>query len=535
MDSAVRLRETCALAALAALIATALLYLGPPGTDYAEHAYQVGFYAAHGFSLWNNLWYSGRYSFVTYSVLYYPPASLVGIRALAVICAAVAVLAFSLVTERRWGAEARWSNLSMAVVMPCFVLTGAFPFLLGATLSLLALAALEARRWPLFALLCGLSAAASPLAFLLLAVVIGGFAIADRWHGLPLVRGLSILGATGAVLFAVTRLFGSGSWDPFPAPALVPALACSLGLAALTWRVEAARPLRFAALLNAAACLAAFMVSSDVGEGATRLRYVAVPVVLLALRLRRWQPRRPALLAVALAAYWNAAPLVRSFAVGVADPTVNAAYWRPATRFLHDNLKPSYRVEVVDTTHHWGAAYLPAAGIPLVRGWFRQDDFPQNEPLYDPLTPASYERWLHRLGVAYVVLTDAAPDYSAQHEASLLRSGGSGLPLAYRSAHLRVYRVPSPQAIISGPGRPRLTALDRAGMTARITAAGSYRIAIRYSPYWSSAGGCLSSGSDGMLRLQARRPGTFRIAFRVDVPAMLDVFVDRGATTCAAR
>jgi hypothetical protein len=527
-----RAREAGALAALAAVVAAALLYLGPPGTDFAEHAYQEGFYAAHGFSLWNNLWYSGRYSFVTYSVLYYPLASIAGIRALAAICVVIAVLAFGRVTDRRWGSAARWSNRSMAIVMPGFVLTGAFPFLLGAALALVAVAALDSRRWWAFGVLSALAAAASPLAFVLLGVVVAGFAIADRRHGAPLVRVLAVLGIIAAALFVVTRLFASGSRDPFPPAAFVPAIACSLGLAALTWRAEPARPLRFAALLNAVACLAAFVVSSDLGEGVTRLRYVALPVVLLALALRQWRPRRLALLAVLAAAWWNGAPLVRSFAVGVDDPTVNASYWSPATEYLRSHLAPSYRVEVVDTTHHWAAAYLPAAGIPLVRGWFRQDDFPQNEPLYDDLAPGSYLRWLRELGVGYVVLSDATPDYSAVREAALLRSGRSGLQLVYRTAHLRIFRVPSPQPIVSGPGRPRLTALDREGMTVQVAAAGEYRIAVRYSPYWRSSSGCLSDGGDGMLRLQARGPGVVRIGFRVSMPALLDVIGARTTTAC---
>jgi hypothetical protein len=292
--------------------------------------------------------------------------------------------------------------------------------------------------------------------------------------------------------------------------------------------------LRFAALFNAAACLGAYVVASDVGEGITRLRYVALPVVLLALTLRRWRPRQLALLAVLAAAYWNAAPLVRSFAVGVSDPTVDASYWAPAAAWLRAHLRPSYRVEAVDTVRHWDAAYLPAAGIPLVRGWFRQDDFPQNEPLYGDLTPASYLHWLRDLGVAYVVLTDAAPDYSAAQEAALLRGGRSGLPMAYRDAHLEIFRVPAAQPIVSGPERPRLTALGRDGMTVRVGAAGDYRIAVRYSPYWSAGSGCLREGGDGMLRFRAPAAGSYRIGFHVSVPALLDAIDPpggRGACT----
>ena len=69
---------------LAALVASLLAAFGPPGSDLAAHVYQSGLFRDHGFQLWNNFWYEGRYSFVTYSLLYYPAASLLGIQLLAV-------------------------------------------------------------------------------------------------------------------------------------------------------------------------------------------------------------------------------------------------------------------------------------------------------------------------------------------------------------------------------------------------------------------------------------------------------------------
>ena len=45
------------------------------------------------------------------------------------------------------------------------------------------------------------------------------------------------------------------------------------------------------------------------------------------------------------------------------------------------------------------ARYLPAAGIPIARGWFRQDDFPRNGVLYSNLDRDGYLTWLHALGV----------------------------------------------------------------------------------------------------------------------------------------
>ena len=117
-------------------------------------------------------------------------------------------------------------------------------------------------------------------------------------------------------------------------------------------------------------------------------------------------------------------------------------YWAPAAKYLHKHLTPSYRVEAVDTAGHWAAVYLPRAGIPLTRGWFRQDDFPQNEVLYDNLTGTTYRAWLRSLGVRYVVLTDAPTDYSSKQEALLIHNGRSGLIPVHNTRHMTIFEVP---------------------------------------------------------------------------------------------
>ena len=73
------LREAMFAAGSAASLAALLIWLGPPGNDLAAHVYQRTVFLHDGFQLWNNFWYGGRYSFVTYSVLYYPLAALFGI------------------------------------------------------------------------------------------------------------------------------------------------------------------------------------------------------------------------------------------------------------------------------------------------------------------------------------------------------------------------------------------------------------------------------------------------------------------------
>src|SRR2546423_6130128 len=96
-------REATLSAAVAAALAGVLLWLGPPGVDLAAHAYQRTFLLQHGFAVWNNFWYAGRYSFVTYSFVYYPLAAVLGIKLLAVLSIGIAGLAFALVVWQKWG------------------------------------------------------------------------------------------------------------------------------------------------------------------------------------------------------------------------------------------------------------------------------------------------------------------------------------------------------------------------------------------------------------------------------------------------
>src|SRR2546425_12437852 len=204
------IREPVLLAGMAASLAAVLCWTAPPGTDFAAHVYQRAVFIHHGFQLWNNLWYAGHYSFVTYSVLYYPLAALLGIRPLAVLTVAVGTFAFAVVLRREWGSDARWSSVAFGAVWAGFVLTGAFPFALGTSLSLLAILALQRGSRRSFVLWSTLSLAASPLAFLLLAVLLAGVAIARHEAGRRLVWPAvtsAVLGGTEALLW---RLFPSG-------------------------------------------------------------------------------------------------------------------------------------------------------------------------------------------------------------------------------------------------------------------------------------------------------------------------------------
>ena len=500
-------------AACAAVLAAALAWLGPPGADLAAHVFQRNLFLEHGFALWTNYWYAGRYSFVGYSLIYYPLAAWLGIKLLAVLSVAGATAAFTVVAERTWGSAAVWASRFFAVAAAATMISAAFPYGLGLAFALTALVVLGRDRPWLFALLVALTFAASPLAFVLLLVILAGVAVSrsHREIGKP---ALAIAGV-GAVAVLLWRLFPAGGSFPFSTAELLAALAfCGLGLA-LTWRVENARILRSIFAVYGLACFTSYVVPSELGENIARLRFAAVPLAVLTLSLRRWRPLPYAIAAFALALSWNATPLAYSFARTVSDPSASATYWQPVIGFLHKDLSPDYRVEAVDTAGHWEAVYLAQAGIPIVRGWFRQDDFPQNELLYDPFGSRAYLAWLHRLGVRYVVLTDAPLDYSARNEAKLLRSGRSGLRPVFRTPEVTVYAVPAPVPMVTGPGHPHVLALRDSSITLALGRPGTYRLALHYSPYMAAKGACISETADGMIALHAAQPGVLNLAFTV--------------------
>jgi hypothetical protein len=519
-------------AALAGSLASIVVWFGPPGTDLAAHVYQLDVFVRHGFELWTNYWYAGRYTFVGYSLIYYPLAALVGIKLLAVLSAATATAAFTLIVRETWGEQTVWATRLFAVVTAASVLTAAFPYGLGLAFMLAALLALARGHTIWFALLVALTLATSPLAFLFLLVLLCavGLSRVDRNAAKPAAV-VAIACVAGLLSW---RLFPDTGRFPFPSVELLAALAfCGIGLG-LTWRVERARILLTLFAAYAVVCLVAYVVPSDIGANVARLRYAAIPIAALTLSLRRWRPWPVAAVAFGLACSWNLSPLAWGLVRSNNDPSAAAAYWQPAVSFLHHTLAPGYRVEAVDTTGHWEAVYLTRANIPIVRGWFRQDDFPQNEVLYDGPGRASYLHWLHALGVRYVVLTTAPADYSARAEARLLESGRSGLPVVFRSANLTVFAVPHPVPIVRGPGAPRVLAMTQTEIDLLVHRAGTYRVTVRYSPYFAAEGACIAKTKNGMTQLDVRRAGRVRLTFSV-TPRHALAALAGSSSTCDER
>jgi hypothetical protein len=500
-----RHREALVAAAAAGVVAALLAWLAPRGGDYAAHAYQRGLFLRHGFTFWDNYWYEGRYAFAGYSLLYYPLAAWLGIELLAVLCVVVAAAAFAWLLEAEWGERAVWASRTFAVLWAGVLLTGEFPFALGMALALLALVALQAGRQWLGALLIFATAAASPVAFVLLATAAMAVAAFRRFRLVPT---CAFVVAAVAEL-ALLRIFKAGGTLGFPWTEAVAAIVfCLVGIA-LALGADRAAPLRRFFVVYLLFVLAAWAVPSGLGHDVTRVRLLALPLVLLLAALRRWRPLPVVVAAVLVAAVWNIQPLASQWTASAADGSRAAKVWTAPVAWLHAHLKPGYRVEAVDTSQHWPAYYLAGEGIPIARGWFRQDDFPFNRLLYAAtLDYSEYVAWLHRMGIAYVVATRFPLDHTAVAEDALVTTA---LHPVFRTADVSIYAVPRARSIVSGGAR--VLALRQASLVLRVPRAGDYRIAIRWSAFSSASDGVTYRTPDGLTGLRALRPGVTTLSF----------------------
>src|SRR5205823_8210860 len=142
---------------------------------------------------------------------------------------------------------------------------------------------------------------------------------------------------------------------------------------------------------------------------------------------------------------------------------------------------------------------------------------------YGPaLTSRSYAAWLRDDGVRYVALPDAPLDSSARQEAAIIESRPRYLVPVWRSAHWQMFRVRHPTRLVSGPAV--LRRLDVSGFTVWARRPGRLLVRVRFTPYWSVAGGVatIAPASNGWTRLTVLRPGPVAVSARLSADALLD-------------
>jgi hypothetical protein len=506
--------ETLLVAGLAAASGVALALFAPPGGDAAAHLYRAEL-VQQGVRLWDNLWFAGHYPLASYSLLYYVPAAVVGNVPLVLAATVASALLFTRIAAHEWGEEAsRWPARVFAVVAAGPVFTGTYTFALGVAAALGALRLVQLGRRSSAVGCAALCLGSSPLAFVFLCLALGSGLAARR----ATTRGALALGAAlaglAALQLATVVIFPSEGRYPYSLLSLAGVLALSALGALLAARTHAGRILVAFFVLWGLANLASFAVASPFGDNLARMRHYVLPLVLLAAILARFRPRALALAALSVALVYNVGPDLSAMPKRVDDArTAEAAFWAPALGFLDARMTADHRVAVVPMFGHWEAYFVPRAGFALARGWYRQLDMVDNPELYrEPLTREAYRRWLKRLGVRYVLVPEARlGPMGAHREADLLRSGRAGLVPVFWTEEWTIYEDPDATPILTGRARATLDAVGHSRIAGSVAAPGTYRLRVRYTPYWRVASGavCLEPAADGMTRLVAARAGRF--------------------------
>ncbi len=526
-------------AVLAALIAGAvgglLAAFGPPGGDEPAHLYRV-LLAREGALVWDNLWYAGHYPFSSYSLLYYLPAALVGNTPVVLAGVVAAAALFAALATREWGEAARWPSRAFAVAACAPVFTGTYSYAVALAALVGTLLALQSGR-PWLAVLGGyLTVGFSPLAFVFLVLALAAVAVV-RWRlDRPVVLvGAGLVAAAAAQLFVVW-LFPDDVEYPFRAVELLVVLVVSALGSAIALRSRRGQVLGVFLLLWAGACVLLYLAPSPVGENITRLRGVVFPLVLLAAFLSGFRPRLLAAGALAASLAYLLVPYVAVIPYRTDGRPQHESFWAPALEFVRAGSGQDYRVEVVPTGDHWEAYWVPEAGLPLARGWYRQIDIKENELFYtETLAAETYRAWLHKLGIRYVVLPDTQLDRkSAAPEAELLSSGRSGLRVALRAETATVYELPGATPMLSGPAGASLSRFEHDRIDGRFQEPGTYRLAVRHTPYWVIASGsiCVTRAADGMTVLQASAAGDFSLRIEQGPVALARRVFDRDRSSC---
>jgi hypothetical protein len=532
------------VAAVAAMLA--LMHLvGLTGVDTAAHVYKTGLVAQGQSLAWDDLWYAGSYGVAGYGVVYYLLARVVTETPIVVASAGLLPLLFHLYVRRAWHVTNLLPAIALAVVTVLYLANGQDPFLLAMALTMGGLALLAADH-PLWAALpVGVAAFTNPVA-----VVAGAVFVLAEILARPSARRRGALFCAALLPFALIWLAvqlafrGRVSYLAQPAELLKWTALAAVGV--LLARLSGDPDRRAKQILFAVAgalCLAAIVVPSQLGNNAARFLALFGLPALLMIREVRLPRAATAVLLTAAAAVQLAAPVGDLLRTGDAAQT-RRAFFAPALAYAARSYDPDFRDHVVALRLHWEACYFPQAGLPITRGWFRQDDWQHNTLLYHDPGPAAYVAWLRDLGVRDVFVPHAALDMSSTGERSLIVRSGSFVKVL-DDADWIVYRLrdPVPLVVAQNPagsapsaaapaaaGGAAVTAVTHDAVTVTVRRAGSYVVKFTWTPYWrlvaplgpgGRSPGSLAPAPRDWTLLRAGRPGTYTMVVRPTLGAAL--------------
>jgi hypothetical protein len=532
--------------ALSALLAAAMVAWNPQVGDLAAQVFRAELFQRAGLSIWNGSWYDGHYT-LTYSFLFPPLASLLGVRLLGLVSVVASSYFFDRLVRDRWGAAARWATLWFAAGVVTLLADGQLTFALGVAFGLASLRSIQTGRGKLALTAAAACALSSPVAAVFLAGVLlaaagsevdwrglfrgwrgyggaenGGAAPARRPpHSRAGTRGRALRPA--AVALALTLipnlLFpGSGQFPfAFSSYVAIP-LWCGGALYVTRGLRDEERRLRWVLVGYVIVATLLVLAPNPIGGNAVRLGALFGGPVLAAVVLAR-RPRVSAwILALVLAGglYWQVTASVSQIARSVGDPSTARSYFAPPAKWLRAHGGPGIRVEVPPTANHWESAYL-ASQVELARGWLRQLDTTRDDIFYDEneLTAAAYGNWLRRNAVSYVALPDAPLDYSSAEERRLILSAPSYLDLRWSSPHWRIYAVRDPEPLVDpiGAAAAKVLWAGRQSFGLDVSRPGEFLIRVNFTPYWSidRGAGCLLRRGDWTVA-RAAHPGILRVS-----------------------
>ena len=509
-------------ALIAGFLALGLVLFGPPGGDAAAHLYMTQAWRDHGWQLWDNFWYSGRYAQVNYSLLFYPLAALLHPTTVVVASCAGAAGAFAALLRRRWPTLATGPSLAFALLVPLAVVAGTYPFLLGLAIALGTILALQAGR-PYLALAGVLATGlAHPLALAFLLVVLLAIAVVHarlvaeppqpgpgrRGHGRGGDPGPAAAGLLDGRRALPVRSQGrpgdrrvlrrGAAADPRTARPALPAG----GVRGL----RGPRGRRLLALVAGGRQRGA----ADAADGGAAADAAPRRPRLPPARHRRGAGGGGAAVAGAAGRgrlahrHRVARPgrelLVPGDRVGQRAPGAQPAGAGGRDRRQLGGLLPG------PAGRPAGPRLVPPGRLPRQRGALRAPDGPQLS-----------RRWLRRTGVHYVFLPDDPLDYSAGNEAELLRSGESGLREVAQVGGWTVFELPKPTPIATPADGISIVSLTSDAVTLRVERPGTYRLRLRYTPYWSVEQGyaCATPREPWGTDLRVTSPGIVRLSFDV--------------------
>jgi hypothetical protein len=490
---------------LAASAALLVIVLGWHGVDWPAQLYRVHLFRAYGWVAFDTGWYGGH-SPITYSVLFPPLAAMVGVRFLAIGCAAAAAWAFDQLVRAQYGSRGRLGSLCFAAGTVTQVLVGRLTFLLGVALALFALLQMRSGRPKTATALAVLCALASSMAALLLALAAGAVALTA-----PPRRAGALLVAIGAVapIALVSLVYPQEGTMPYPAASLICVLVVSVLALLIVPRNEAT--LRGGIVIYMAVSIVLFLLPTPIGGNITRLA-TTVSAPLLICIATGWRRLLLSGLAIFVVG-WQFAPAVGAIGVESRDPSTRQQYFTPLVAEIKARTDAPTRLEIPFTREHWEATWV-AQSVSLARGWERQLDIANNRLFYrdDLLNAQSYHDWLVANGVEWVALPDAPLDYSAQDEAALLERGLPYLQPVWHDAHWRLWKVEASPGLVSGPAR--LTDLEADAFTLSVREPGEVTVRVRAARTWKitqHASACVTKDAEGWTVVRTLQPGIVRV------------------------